>query len=117
MNLEKVLHIGIEGFFYRIQANHDIYTCMKEQAMNNRPKLEHYRKAVFWDTDIEKLDWKKNRQWIVRRIFEYDGEEEIRETIRFYGKDIVKEILSGITDKRKAKNRDENINKFLNQEL
>ena len=36
LNLEKALRIGIEGFFYRIQANHDIYTCVKEQAMNNR---------------------------------------------------------------------------------
>ena len=114
LNLEKALHIGIEGFFYRIQANHDIYTCVKEQAMNSRPNLKHYRKAVFWDTNIETLDWDKNRQWIIRRVFEYGGEEEILETIRFYGKDAVKEVLSGITDERKAENRSENMNKYLN---
>ena len=56
LNLEKALQISIEGFFYRIQANHDVYTCVKEKSMNNRPNLKHYRKAVFWDTDIEKLD-------------------------------------------------------------
>ena len=114
LNLEKALCIGIKGFFYRIQANHDIYTCLKEQAKSNRPNLDHYRKAVFWDTDIEKLDWEKNRQWIIRRVFEYGGEEEILETIRFYGKDVVKEILSDIADERKAENRSENIKMYLN---
>jgi hypothetical protein len=87
---------------------------VKEQAMNNRPDLKRYRKAVFWDTDIEKLEWEKNRQWIIRRVFEYGGEEEILETIRFYGKDVVKEILSDIADERKAENRSENIKRYLN---
>ena len=114
LNLEKALRIGIEGFFYRIQTNHDIYTCVKEQAMNNRPNLKYYRKAVFWDTDIEKLDWEKNRQWIIRRVFEYGGEEEILETLHFYGKDVVKEVLLGITDERKLESRSENIKKYLN---
>ena len=81
--------------------------------MNNRPKLEHYRKSVFWDTDIETLEWEKNRQWIIRRVFEYGGEEEILETIRFYGKDVVKEVLSGIADERKAESRNENMKKYL----
>jgi transcriptional regulator with XRE-family HTH domain len=114
LKLEKALRIDIEGFFYRIQANHDIYTYLKEQAINNHPNLKHYRKAVFWDTDIDTLDWDKNRQWIIRRVFEYGGEEEILETICFYGKDVVKEILSDIADERKAENRSENIKMYLN---
>ena len=81
--------------------------------MKNRPNLEHYRKAVFWDTDIETLDWDKNHQWIVRRVFEYGGEEEILETLRFYGKDVVKEVLSKTVDERKIENRNENIKKYL----
>lgn len=114
LNLEKALRIDIEGFFYRIQANHDIYNCVKEQALNNRPKLEYYRKAVFWDTDMETLDWDKNKQWIIRRVFEYGGEEEILETIRFYGKSTIKKVLSETTDERKAENRNENMKKYLN---
>ena len=81
--------------------------------MNNRPNLEHYRKTVFWDSNIETLDWEKNRQWIIRRVFEYGGEEEILETIRFYVKDVVKEVLSGIADERKAESRNENMKKYL----
>ena len=81
--------------------------------MNNRPNLELFRRAVFWDTDTETLDWDQNRQWIIRRVFEYGGEEEILETIRFYGKDVVKEVLSGIADERKAESRNENMKKYL----
>ena len=81
--------------------------------MNNRPNLEHFRKAVFGDTDTETLDWDQNWQWIIRRVFEYGGEEEILETIRFYGKDVVKEVLSGIADERKAESRNENMKKYL----
>lgn len=114
LSLEKALRISIEGFFYRIQANHDIYTFMQKLAIKNRPNLEHFRKAVFWDADIEKLDWGKNRKWIIRRVFEYGGEEEIFETIRFYGKENIKEVLSEITDERKAENRNENMKKYLN---
>ena len=51
---------------------------------------------------------------IIHRVFEYGGEEEILETIRFYGKDVVREILLGIVDERKAKNRNENMKKYLN---
>lgn len=114
LNLEKALRISVEGFFYRIQANYDIYVCMKKLAESYRPKLDCYRKALFWDTTIESIDWNKNKEWIVRRVFEYGSEEEILETIRFYGKENVSRILMGITDERKAENRNENMKKYLN---
>ena len=73
--------------------------------------------ALYNQHKTQKLDWDKNRQWIIRRVFEYGGEDEILETIRFYGKDVVKEVLSGIADERKVENRNENIKKYLNKEL
>ena len=113
LNLERALHIGISGFFYRIQANHDIYICMQEQAKTYHPDLDRYRRALFWDTDMEKLDWDNNRHWIIRRTFEYGNEEEIQETVRFYGKDNVRNILSTVTDERKAEIRKANMEKYL----
>ena len=113
LNLERALQIGISGFFYRIQANHDIYLCMQEQAKTSHPDLDRYRRALFWDTDMEKLDWDNNRHWIIRRTFEYGNEEEILETIRFYGKENVRNILSTVTDERKAEIRKANMEKYL----
>ena len=113
LNLERALHIGISGFFYRIQANHDIYICMQEQARTYHPDLDRYRRALFWDTDMEKLDWDNNRHWVIRRTFEYGNEEEILETVRFYGKENVRNILSTVTDERKAEIRKANMEKYL----
>ena len=50
----------------------------------------------------------------LQAVFIYGGEEEILETLRFYGKDVVKEVLLGITDERKLESRSENIKKYLN---
>ena len=116
LNLEKALQIGISGFFYRIQANHDIYTCLQEQSKSYHPNLSSYRKALFWDTDMAKLDWDKNKQWIVRRVFEYGDGDEIQETIRFYGKENVSALLSMVADERKSEIRNANIQKYLNQD-
>lgn len=115
LSLEKALRINIEGFFYRIQANHDIYTCIKKQAEAYHPDLSCYRKALFWDTSMEHLDWDKNNAWIIRRVFEYGSESEIKETIRFYGREKVQKVLSEITDERKSETRRENELKFMSE--
>jgi hypothetical protein len=78
--------------------------------------LARYRKALFWDTDMQKLDWEKNKQWIVRRVFEYGDGDEIQETIRFYGKENVSALLSMVADERKSEIRNANIQKYLNQD-
>ena len=86
---------------------------MQEQARTYHPDLDRYRRALFWDTDMEKLDWDNNRHWVIRRTFEYGNEEEILETVRFYGKENVRNILSTVTDERKAEIRKDNMEKYL----
>lgn len=113
LKLEQALGVGIAGFFYRIQTNHDIYTQMNRQMSDYHPDLSHYRKALFWDTSIDRLDWRQNRRWIIRRVFEYGSDSEIRETIRFYGKDTVVNELRSMKETRKADVREKQIDKYL----
>ena len=113
LKLEQALGVDIAGFFYRIQANHDIYAQMNRQTSDYHPDLSCYRNALFWDTSIGKLDWKQNRRWIIRRVFEYGSDSEIQETIRFYGKDTVLSELRSIKDTRKADVREKQINEYL----
>lgn len=115
LKLEQALGVDIAGFFYRIQANHDIYTQMNKQTSAYHPDLSLYRKALFWDTSIERLDWKQNRRWIIRRVFEYGSDSEIQETIRFYGKETAFSELGSIKDSRKADIRQKKINEHLLQ--
>lgn len=113
LKLEQALGVDIAGFFYRIQANHDIYAQMNRQTSDYHPDLSCYRNALFWDTSIGKLDWKQNRRWIIRRVFEYGSDSEIEETICFYGKDTVLSELRSIQGSRKADVREEQINRYL----
>lgn len=82
--LEQALDISLQGFFYMIQANHDIYQA---QLSNNqsKPNLSLLSQTTFWDVDLSKLDWMKCTDWAIRRVLEYGTKEEIEELYRFYG--------------------------------
>lgn len=111
VKLEKALGITHTGYFYFIQANHDVYLfCQKE---GKYPNLSAFRNELFWDTDKKHLDWEGNKQWIIQRVFEYGNESEIAETINFYGKETALETLKAIESDWKKDSRLANIEKYL----
>lgn len=89
--LERALDISLQGFFYKIQANHDVY---QSQLSDNQPKpnLNKLTQTTFWDVDLSKLEWMKCRDWAIRRVLEYGTQEEIEELYRFYGHDALVKI-------------------------
>ena len=113
LEIEKVLGIKIEGYFYRIQANYQIYHYLKEQKKESIPDLSKFSKALFWDTKVDKITWNENKEWVIQRVFEYGDRQEIEEIIRFYGKETVKSVLSAIKSDWRKDNRDKNIKKYL----
>lgn len=82
--LEQALDISSQGFFYKIQANHDIYQA-RLTGSQPRPNLSQLTPTTFWDVDLSKLEWMKCRDWAIRRVLEYGTKEEIAELYRFYG--------------------------------
>jgi len=58
------------------------------------PNLALIRKALFWDTDINKIDWNKQYKAVIQRVFERGNEEEKLEIKRFYGNNVVEKVLS-----------------------
>ena len=117
LKLEKALNIDNQCFFYKIQTNHEIFTAIAQQSELSHPNLSQFRKALFWDTDIEKLNWQKNSNWIIQRVFEYGNASEIKETIKFYGKDLIIKELQSIHDTWNAENRIYNLKKYLNYDF
>lgn len=67
-----------------LQASYDVKMA-KKSILSKSPNLNKIRKALFWDTDINKIDWDKNKTAVLRRIFERGNENEIAEIISFYG--------------------------------
>ena len=84
--LEQALDIPMQGFFYKIQANHDIYQA---RLADNQPtpNLSLLSQTTFWDVDLSKIEWMKCEDWAIRRVLEYGSKEEIEELHRFYGHD------------------------------
>ena len=57
--------------------------------------IPNFDRVLFWDTDVDKLDWRKAYKAVIARIVERGGQNEIDEIIRFYGYD---KVVTAIRD-------------------
>ena len=80
--LDKALGFD-EGFFLLVQTYYKIEMNKRKNTgiIGTVPKI---RPVVFWDIDMEKLDWIKNKDFIIQRVNEKGNEEEIKQVNRFY---------------------------------
>lgn len=113
LSIEKVLGINMKGYFYKIQANYDIYKYISEKENSIKPETGKFSKALFWDIKIENINWQENKAWIIQRVFEYGNNQEIEEIIKLYGKETIKEILSNIKSEWKKDDRERNFKEFI----
>jgi plasmid maintenance system antidote protein VapI len=93
LKIEKELGY-YEGFLMTLQLYHDIKILKQKESAKHKPDLSKFRKVIFWDTDIQKIDWKKNKRAVIERVFEWGDKEEQDEVIRFYGQDEVNYYLN-----------------------
>ncbi|MBP1222362.1 transcriptional regulator [Flavobacterium sp. 1355] len=97
IKIEKSLEIE-EGYFMILQVYYDIEQEKKKEDQqknknNPRPDFTKLRKIIFWDTDIQKIDWQKQKKAVIKRVFERGNEEEKKAITQFYGPDTVNSIL------------------------
>jgi len=88
--------LGVDAeYFMLLQACYEVEKKKQEILLKNqaKPNMAIIQKILFWDTDIEKIDWQKHKQSVIRRVFERGSESEIKEIISFYGEKLVKKIL------------------------
>ena len=78
-----------------MQASYDV---QQQVATNPKqtPDLKHFRKALFWDTPLDGIDWSKNKRAIIQRVLERGNKEEIQELIAFYGKETISKVIQYI---------------------
>lgn len=58
--------------------------------------LSLIRKILFWDTDINKIDWEAQRRAVIERILERGNDQEKEEIKRFYGDAAFKMIADSL---------------------
>lgn len=78
--------LGLEkGTLMIIQVFHDIKQEEEKKVRKIKPDLSMLRESLFWDTDIEKIDWNKHRQYVIERVMERGTEDEKNIISEFYG--------------------------------
>ncbi|HMH33713.1 MAG TPA: hypothetical protein VK543_11825 [Puia sp.] len=92
LKVEKALGME-EGYFMILQVFYDIREEKSKQAGMSRPDLSKIRRVLFWDTDMGKIDWQKQKRAVIRRVFERGDDGEKEEIIRFYGKEVIDTAL------------------------
>ena len=86
-----------DEYFMLLQAYYEVEQERKELLKGQKkPDLDKIRSILFWDTNINNIDWQKQRKAVIRRIFERGNKEEIEEIISFYGIDIISKELKHI---------------------
>jgi antitoxin HigA-1 len=88
IKLDRALELA-EDTMYLLQAAYDLKQA-KEKERQPGPKL---RDILFWDTDVNKIDWQRQSRAVIRRVFERGNEEEKAEVTRYYGAEKVRAAL------------------------
>lgn len=80
-------------YFILLQACYDIKNYQSANPQKT-PDLSKLRRILFWDTNMESIDWVKYKDSVIKRVFQRGNEKEKQEIIRFYGAQTVKDILN-----------------------
>lgn len=91
LKIERELGLE-EGTLVILQAYYDIQK-IKEKEIKITPDLHIVSKALFWDTDIQQIDWERQYRAVIQRVFERGNENDKNEIIRFYGTEKVSQAL------------------------
>lgn len=92
LKIDKALGLE-EGTMYILQAFYEIKKEKEKGQLKEHPDLSVLRKILFWDTDINKIDWQTQYKAIIQRVFERGNDEEKKEIVNFYGKERVKTTI------------------------
>jgi plasmid maintenance system antidote protein VapI len=84
LKIEQELNLT-EGFLMTLQVFHDIKQEKRRLLEKKRPDFSKLRRGLFWDTDFEKIDWHRQKQAVIQRVFERGSDAEKAEITRFYG--------------------------------
>ncbi len=76
-NYEPTLLIRLQD--YLIKKNKD------RKKIDTFGSIPQIRKCVFWDIDINTLDWLNHKNYIIQRAKKYANKQEIQAISNFYG--------------------------------
>jgi plasmid maintenance system antidote protein VapI len=91
LKIENALSLE-DGLLMTLQVFFDIKEAKRE--ILKRPDLSKFRPALFWDTDINKIDWGKQKKAAIKRVFSRGNEAEQKVISEFYGNETILQIIN-----------------------
>jgi len=98
-------------YFMLLQASYEVSRMIEKDFGN--PLLGKLRSALFWDTEISKIDSQKHKRAIIQRVLERGNRKEIKELINFYGLEMIKKEVGQI-EKSFIPNYEKNVLEYIN---
>ncbi len=92
LKIEQALDLP-EGFLMTLQVFYDIRQEKLRTIGLTHPDLSKFSRGLFWDTDIAKIDWQRQKRAVIERVFERGNDQEKAEIIRFYGDAQVNQVI------------------------
>lgn len=82
VGIEQALGLE-EGFLWMLQAMYE-YEIAKRSCSAGHNQPPKIRRVLFWDVDFDKIDWKRYRAFVIKRVEERGSVAEISEIHRYY---------------------------------
>lgn len=85
-----------DGLLSALQRHYKLKRSRDRQGRRDlisKPDIKKFRRALFWDTRMESIQWNTQKLAIIKRIFERGNEQEKQEITRFYGQSTIEQIL------------------------
>ena len=58
--------------------------------------MHHLSPHLYWDVRADEVDPERHAAWLARRVLEYGDWSDWQELVRYYGKERLAEIVTGI---------------------
>lgn len=64
---------------------------MDDAAVTSQPVFSPF---LFWDSDLEQLDFQRDASYVIRRVFDIGTLEDVAEAMRFYSREKLVQSLT-----------------------
>lgn len=112
LQIERFLGIE-EGTLMMLQVYFDIQQ-EKTRIEQKCILIYHNSHLLFLGFGYRKIDWYQHKNFVIRRIFGYGNENEIKEIIRFYGENDVAKVIDSCSNDKFLPHLKANRKQYLN---
>lgn len=81
------------AYFLELNAHHQIKRAKQLLRPTSHPLKSGLNKRLFWDTDMDDINWDTNKKYVIQRVLERGSKKEIHLVITYYGRDMIHAIV------------------------